>query len=402
MRSRIWYFVAGAALLALIVIFGLQNLDRVTEQEAVPPGAEARRDRFLLAERTLDRLGLPVERITSLETGAPLPRRALLVVPARRGAVSRTGLDRLRDFVSAGGHLLVESEPAEAADPVFDAFGIERIEYPWPDDVDLFSDEMTRLADKKAGYAEDSAAVVRIEAFDGGEPLRVLMRGGESLHFEDPRWIAGDEEGVRVLQLALGDGLVTAVNDIGFATNFEFARADNAQFLWQLARTLEPVERVLIYRGHQENLWQWLRRNASAVLLALGAFLALWLWHAMPRFGPLLPDPEATRRRLLDHLAASGRFLWSRGLRHRLVAAAARHARESVLRRYPHLRAASGEQLAAFIARRFGVGAAQAARVVAPPDTRNAQDLVDIARACATVQADLARNAPHSRPKAPA
>jgi hypothetical protein len=402
MRSRVWSIVAVVTLVALTAIFVLQNVETVVEKEPVPAGAEARRDRFLLAERTLTRLELPVERIGSLDTGTSLSAKTLLVLPARRGAVSRTGLERLREFVERGGHLLVESEPIQSSDPVFDAFGIERIDYPWPEDVDLFGDEATRFEDKAAGYAKDSPGLVRIEAFDGGEPLQVLMRGGESLHVEDPHWIAGDDEGIRVVQFARGDGLVTAVNDISFATNFEFARGDNAHFLWQLVRTQPQARRVLIYRGHEENLWQWLRRNASAVLLAGAALLALWLWRAMPRFGPLLPDAEPARRRLLDHLAASGRFLWSRGLRHRLVDAAARHAREAVLRRYPHLRGVAAGELANFIARRYGVAAATAARLVQPPATRNAHDLVDITRACATVQAELARHATPSRPKAPA
>jgi hypothetical protein len=41
------------------------------------------------------------------------------------------------------------------------------------------------------------------------------------------------------------------------------------------------------------------------------------------------PDPPPARRRLLDHLRASGRFFWVQGLRGRLLAA----ARDAALRR---------------------------------------------------------------------
>jgi hypothetical protein len=39
----------------------------------------------------------------------------------------------------------------------------------------------------------------------------------------------------------------------------------------------------------------------------------------MPRFGPLLPAPEAARRSLLEHVVATGRFLWRERETKRLV-----------------------------------------------------------------------------------
>jgi hypothetical protein len=57
-----------------------------------------------------------------------------------------------------------------------------------------------------------------------------------------------------------------------------------------------------------QSLPAWLLRNALPFLIALGLFLALALWRASPRFGPVLPSPARDRRSLVEHLSATGRF----------------------------------------------------------------------------------------------
>jgi AraC-like DNA-binding protein len=56
------------------------------------------------------------------------------------------------------------------------------------------------------------------------------------------------------------------------------------------------------------SLPQWLASNALPFLVALGVFLVLALWRAIPRFGPLQPNPAPDRRSLVEHLSAMGRF----------------------------------------------------------------------------------------------
>jgi hypothetical protein len=391
MRQRFWSVFAVAVLIALVATFIFTQYEQVTEAEPVPPAAEARRDRFLLAARLFERLGLATARIGTLDSAETLPADAMLLVPAQRGVISRTGIQRLTGFVEAGGHLVIESERYGLDDPLYAAFGIESAEYDWGDSGPWDTGEYDE-SDKQAEYPADWVGVVAIRT-DGDTPvLRVLMRGGEALTATTkPLWKARDRGGTRALAVAVGRGRVTAVNDIGFATNFDLARADNATFLHALARATD-AKRVLFYRGHNETLGQWLLRNAWAVLLALAALIVLWLWRVMPRFGPLLPDPEPVRRRLLDHLAASGRFFWSRGQKNRLVVSACRHAQAALLRRHPHLRGTGDAEQAAFIARRFGIAPATAQRIIEPPLVRDARDLIDLTRACADLERELARH----------
>ena len=49
---------------------------------------------------------------------------------------------------------------------------------------------------------------------------------------------------------------------------------------------------------------------AWPVLVSMACLLVLILWVSCLRFGPIIPDPMPPRRRLLEHIEASGRFLW--------------------------------------------------------------------------------------------
>jgi hypothetical protein len=62
------------------------------------------------------------------------------------------------------------------------------------------------------------------------------------------------------------------------------------------------------------------------------------------------PDPSPARRRLLDHLRASGRFYWAQGMKGRLVAAARDAALRRIARVQPDFAQASQAERTALVA----------------------------------------------------
>ena len=82
-------------------------------------------------------------------------------------------------------------------------------------------------------------------------------------------------------------------------------------------------------------------------MIAAAALLALWIWSIVPRFGPVAPDAPPGRRRLLDHLRATGRYYWAKGMRSRLVVAARDAALRRVARAQPDFAGASQAERAA-------------------------------------------------------
>ena len=74
---------------------------------------------------------------------------------------------------------------------------------------------------------------------------------------------------------------------------------------------LRPV--WLVFSDGMPPLHRWLLQHAWTAVISASVLLLLWLWAAGRRFGPLRAVVPLARRRLLDHIEASGRFLWRAG-----------------------------------------------------------------------------------------
>jgi hypothetical protein len=288
---------------ALGVGWFLTSYERVPVKRMTGLTGEARLRDFLAAERFAERMGMKASEVRSLPELHHLPPRGVLLMPARRQGLEKPEVEGVLAWVAGGGHLIVEAEYAGVDDPLCDGLGVTR----------------------ETGEAARNPIAVEVK----GERHEVQFVDALRLRANvPPRLRAGD----RLIVFAHGEGLVTAASSLQFARNELIGQLDHAPFLWALLQQAPARELRVFFRPERLSLWEFLRENALPVLLAAGALLALWLWRIVPRFGPVAPDVPPARRRLLDHLRASGRYYWSNGLRSRLVVA----ARDAALRRIAH------------------------------------------------------------------
>lgn len=170
----------------------------------------------------------------------------------------------------------------------------------------------------------------------------------------EPLW--GDTHELAVLLYAEGRGKVAMVASDGvenYFDNHSLRQFDHAELLLLLAGQSGATAPVLLVQ-HNENVgWAaWLWQHCRPVLLGLAALLLLWTWSATRRFGPLLPVPAGTRRALIEHIEASGRWLWKlpQG-RSLLLEAVRKRTLQQLLRRLPELHALDGNERARRLAR---------------------------------------------------
>lgn len=298
--------------LAGIVYWLVTSFERVTDREFTGFQGEARENPLLAAGRVAEKLGLPAQRVTGVAQLAALPPDAVLVLASRR-AMTPQSARQLRAWVERGGHLITTGIPGDDDDPLLDALGIRR---EW----------------SKGGLQ----TLYELPLPKAARPLRVQMRERTSrMRFaeDQPRaaFTVVDKAGMAwVLHAPVGSGAVTVLSSLGFLSNGELGNFDHAEAFWQLVN-LQPGRRGLWTATRLElpSLTRWIREHALGAAGVAMALLLFWLWRVVPRFGPLAPDPEAARRRLLDHLRAAGRFHWQRGGSLALLHA----AREACVRR---------------------------------------------------------------------
>ena len=305
---RPWLLSAAAlALIAVGVIWFLSAYERVPSREWVGPMGEARRNPYLAAERFAVRMGVPAQQLRSLPELDRLKGNGVILLPNRRQALDTRRIGALVSWVERGGHLIAEAELGGVPDPLFDHLGVQR-------------SSATRSSKPKPMPVELPGRTLAVSLFD-----TVWLQAPQ----REVQLRVGSPEGAKLIAYRRGEGMVTVSSGLHFARNSLIATGDNAEFLWHLLRLTPATELQIYLRPERLSLWSFLKENAAPVLAAGAALLLLWLWRIGPRFGPVRPDAVPARRRLLDHLRASGRYYWSKDLRARLVVA----ARDAALRR---------------------------------------------------------------------
>ena len=302
MTRYIWAIV-GAAFAILVGVWWYYNFEEVTEREFVGFSGEAARNPLYALQRLAQQMGAQASTVQKASDLDNVEAGATLVLAANRGGMTPARVARIVGWVENGGRLVVEAEPVKARDALLDAFRVGRRE--------------------AKGAAE--AARVKLPGHDREFRVALTPMGifGGTRDGYSSRWT---EDATAVLQFDHGHGSVVVLPSIGFMSNLAIGEPDHAAYAWavmNIGQGANRVTRVLIApRFERPSLLAWLFNEALPAVIAAAVLLVLWLARAIPRFGPIVSVHEGARRRLLDHLRATGRFQWSARAAPRLLAAA--------------------------------------------------------------------------------
>jgi hypothetical protein len=372
-REGLWT-IALVAGIGLGTIWFLLNFEQVPSREWIGMSGEARRNPYLALQRLAERMGTPAHEVRSLAELGQLPTRGVLLLPRPRAELALRERDRLREWAANGGHLVIEAEPIRVPDPLLDSLGVRRA----------------------GAKVKDPRKPVEIDWPGATRPLQANLPTWQVLIAKSPRIAAGTEDGAVLIQLDYGEGRVTALSGFGFLENRAIGMRDHAELAW---RVVGDQGLLLVFNNPERlSLTRWLLDYAPAVLAVTSMLILMWLWRVAPRFGPIAPDPERSRRSLVDHLRASGRFLWNAGKRATLAEAAREMALRRVTRAHPDFASLSARERAARLANSFGIAPEDAQRLLAPQAPRTIPEFVRSISVLRIIHERLARGRrPQSR-----
>ena len=360
MRTRLLVIGGLLLLAALGAAWFYNNFERVPYKERVGPSSEVRLRPYLAAQRFAERMEVKASEVRSLpELDALTPGGALLL-PARRQALEPRRLGQIVAWVDRGGHLLVEAELAGVPDPLLDLLAVRRT------------------------AVEPGAGKPLLVDVGEGRRLAVSLPLRMGLQAQQARELlvyAGARDAPQLASYRRGAGFVTVAAGLQFATNRLIGENDHAEFLWHLLNLNRSTPTLQVFNSPQRlSLLRFLQQNAPQALGAGLALLLLWLWRIAPRFGPVAPDPAPARRRLLDHLRASGRYYWASGLRSKLVVAARDAALRRLARAQPDFPGAPQKEKVSRLASLLGISHEEASQFLAAAGPMRGADFIKLAR----------------------
>lgn len=352
--SRPHRFYLGAALsllLGLLAIYLLGQLHPYSKTLKHGPAPEVEANPYLAAEAFLRQRGLKVEHADDLKSLSKLPSqgRTLLLFSDRQG-MSAQKVRQLMDWTQQGGHLVVVAErlwdedKASSGDPLLDPLGIQQF---LTEDLPAAQTSATETDPPGPGTAEPPAPEGSdIPTTDRYPQLTKLYLPDEQapayagfdteFHLNDSQnrahaW-ANSGDATHMLQLFVGEGLVTVLTDAWLWENQQIDQHDNAWLLWYLTQDSEVR---LVYRADRESLASLLLKYFPQALSALALLLLFSLWYHGVRQGPLLAPASRARRQLEEHLRGSADFLLRHGGQQALLGELQKDIRQRAQRRHP-------------------------------------------------------------------
>lgn len=349
--SRLQLVVA----LGLLVLVGLGAAgfflthEQVEKEVRVPPSGEARKNPYLGLERTLTDLAVETYSVRQLSD----PNEAdelvdvILLVDAERD-FSPEQVEAWRSWVAAGNHLVLSAPMAtdEAGAPLLYALG---------------------FAHDPDAEQPEGAAKARSKTYDIASTTPPL---GWSAPGVD--WRARDDgDGVFAVSRRVDSGRVTLVSDLSVADNDSLGEASHAQLLWDIVMMTPsgeymPIATIVLF-GERKSWIAYVFRATWPFFVVLAVVLFFALQHGRRRFGPLVPDPPDERRSRLDHIDATGRFLWEQGATACLVEAAQQAFIDALARRRPRVSDMSNAERAEIAAEELDIPLQEARDLLRKP-----------------------------------
>lgn len=327
-RPLLWI----AALLAcLLGAGGLYAWHKAIPYEEVVdrgPSPDALANPYLAAEDFLRRQDLAVTHANGLERLAdlPAPGHSLLLL-GERGNMTPGQVEQLLAWAKAGGHLLLvaealwDEETGKSGDLLLDRLNLHQ----------TLSDDFDEAAAPRKKIAPDLTKL-----YVDNETAPAYFSFDTDFNLTDPghlaQFSANSAKSSHLMQLDLGSGRVTVLTDSDLWKTPSIGKHDNAWLLWYLN---QGTDVTLLFNSGADNLLTLLVRYFPQALVALVALLALALWHAGMRQGPIQAPAPKARRQLQEHLRASADFLLRRSGQGALLQALQQDLLRAARRRHP-------------------------------------------------------------------
>ena len=318
-------WLIGLGIVAVLVLIFFLLFERVDVEKDLGFKGTAAQNPVLAAQRLMERMDVSTRLLESLGSNGTLPPvNGSLVLLFSRESLSQERSAQLLEWVDSGGFLYILAQ-------------VEKEDVSEKDDVSEKEDVKDSLVGEQGIYASIPTDEKAWEAQENGDSSLDEFPKAKAMNYQTNLFLDGDESfdvdlgpfvlnfrnlslvkrfddahGSRIFVVPRGSGKIVVLPSLDFMSNEQIGKYEHASFLYRLfnlfGRSSEEIWFVL--KDSYPSIWVFLYERAWMAMLSFPFFVLFLLWALSPRLGPIEPEPPEERRRLMEHVHASGQFLW--------------------------------------------------------------------------------------------
>ena len=283
-------------IIALLIVFFKIFFVKYEREITSMPSIQAIKNPFLAAERFLVQIGKEAKSLSDRRLLIDLPGVNDLVLINRFGGnLPKEREDRLISWINNGGVLIL------TADRLWD----EKLSKTGNNLLDRYNIRPIRNEDNKC----DEKVVLELE-LDRQKTADVSFSGIRTLvdadNLAEKKYFS--KYGNHIIQIQIGKGKLIVLSDNEFLKNKNIVKNDHAYYLANLAKNRSKI--WLVYSNNMPSLLSILWNNIPYSIICFLILLCLCIMRLNLKSGPLLQENNNSTRNLMEHLEASGNYLF--------------------------------------------------------------------------------------------
>jgi len=277
------------------------------------PSVLAIKNPFLAAERFLTQIGMNAQSLSDRRLLIDLPSvNDIIIINIFGGNLPKDREELLISWIKQGGSLIItpdrlwDEKLLKSGNNLLDRYGIRPTLKSKGKEDHKNRDFDTQKSDFEIELGQNRPAKVSFAS------NKILMDGGDGI--ADKKYY--ENNGNHIIQIEIGQGRLIVLSDNEFLKNKNLDKNDHAYFLANLVqknsetRAHDGSKIWLLYSSNMPSLLSLIWNNAFYFVICFLILLLFCILRLNLKSGPLIPINDNARRNLMEHLEASGNYLF--------------------------------------------------------------------------------------------
>ncbi len=302
-------FLSVTIIVVLLIIFFKTFFVKYEKEIRSLPSAKAIQNPFLAATRFLVQIGVDAESVSDRSLLLKLPDvNDLIIINRFDGNLPEKSEDKLISWIKHGGKIILaanrfwDEDLLKTGNNLLDRYNIRPLIKPVKEEAKKDQKQCEVNPEKPVFKIRLNSKKYANISFFSDRILEDPDEIGEKAYSNDMQ--------KHIIQIKIGQGCLIVLSDNEFLKNSNIDKNDHAYFLMNLIKDRSKI--WLLYSSNMPSLLSLIWNSAHWFVICFLFLLLFCLFRLNLKSGPLILEESTSSRNLMEHLEASGNYLFKR------------------------------------------------------------------------------------------